>query len=358
MSNTVLRQNKLQKLVFEPEATLGTVETFDSSSLVIPAENVSFSADRGTRLIDRTSLMDGFAGDVSSALGTWAWSLSFDCEIHDCGNTQDTLTGYWPRLMGTCGWRIEDDGASLLMYPTTRELGDFSAGANTEPFGGSFGYIHNNNGTSDTAHYARGCTGVASFNLSTGERAMINFAHVGLVVGDKLIDTATADLSAVGDYSQIQGSPFVVKNMTCTFTDNLTSTAVAVAALSDVSISSGAETPEVQDACGTGNYGFAVSPVFWNTSPTISFTIADTNATDDYFFQRLFSGDTFSINLQIGAQGSSNYIEFNMPTVQFQDVSNGEANGYSTYQIEGKCVRVPGDGSNDSLMQIEYFYAE
>lgn len=358
MSNTNLRQAKLHKLVMEPEATLGTAETLDASSLVIPATDVSMSPDRGSRVIDRTSLMDGFAGDVEGAIGTWAWSLSFTSEVHDCGNTVNTLSGYWPRLLGSCGWRIEDDGSNLTCYPTTVELGDFSAGATTDPFGATFGYIQNNNGTSDTSMRSRGSTGTVDIDMSVGQPMTLSCNYKGLIVADKLLDTATADLSAVGDYSQLQGSPFVVKNLTCTFTDNSTSSTFDVTALSSLSISSGAEVPDVEDACGSGDYGFAVSPVFWNSSPTVSFTIADTNVTDDIIFARLFSGDTFSIVATIGSPDSDNFITVTLPTVQQTDVTLGEANGYTTYEIQGKCVRAAGDGTNDALMQIVYAYNE
>lgn len=356
MSNTVLRQNKLQRLIMEPEATLGTAETFDASSLVIPAENISVSPDRGTRIIDRTSLLDGYAGDVSGSVGTWGWSMSFDAFVHDCGNTQNQLTGYWPRLLGSCGFKAVDDGSEIVFSPTTAEIDDFSPGATTNPFGCSFGHFHNNNGTSDTVQFVRGATGVANFSLTTGEDMMINCSYVGLVSGGELIHTGTVDTSATGSYTQMQTPRFNVKNLTCTFTDNLTSTGVTVTALNDVTINSGAETPEVQEACGSGNYGFAVSPVFWNTSPTVSFTIADTDAVDDYFFQRLFTGDTFSIEVTATAP-SGNEITFSMPNVQFQNVSLGETNGYSTYQIEGKCVRLAGDGTDDALMQVVYTYS-
>lgn len=355
MANTTIRQDKLHKLVFAPETTIGTAAVFNASTLVVPAENVSFSPDRGTRVIDRTSLMDGYAGDVSGSIGSWAWSVSFDSYVHDTGNTQDNLTSYWAQLLGSCGFKADDDGSELVFSPTTLEIDDFSAGASTNPFAISLGYIHNNNGTSDTAHFVRGATGVATFNLSSGEDLRVSFAHVGLVSGGELIHTSTPDMSLTGSYTQMQGPRFNVKNLTCTFTDNLTSTGVTVTALNNVVINSGAETPEVLEACGAGNYGFAVSPVFWNTSPTISFEIADTNAVDDYFFQRLFTGDTFSIAVEAQAP-SGNTVEFIMPNVQFQNVSLGNTNGYSTYQIEGKCVRLAGDGTDDALMQIKYVY--
>jgi hypothetical protein len=359
MANAVVRQNKLHKLVFDPEATLGTFEAPDASSLVIPAENVSFTPSRGTRIISRTSLLDGYAGDVSGAVGTWAWTLGFDCEVHDTDNVPNTLVPYWGKLLVGCGFKASDDLSSTITFsPTTTEIGNYSAGAVTNPAGMSISYLHNNNELSDTAHQARGCTGVATLNMTTGERFMMNFAFNGLVVDDELIKTDDPNISAFGSYAQLQGSPFVVKNMTCTFTDNLTAAAVTVVALNSLTINTGAETPDVTNACGSGDYGFAVSPVFWNSSPTVNFTIADTDSTDDYIFQRFFSGDTFNISVTLTAiGGSGNTIEVSLPSVQFEDVSLGEQNGYSTYTISGKAVRAVGDGTDDALMQIIYTYA-
>ena len=152
MANAVVRQNKLHKLVFDPEATLGTFEAPDASSLVIPAENVSFTPSRGTRIISRTSLLDGYHGDVSGAVGTWAWTLAFDSEVHDTGNTVNTMVPYWGKLLIGCGFKGVDDGAAITFSPTTTEIGNYSAAATTNPAGMSISYLHNNNELSDTAH--------------------------------------------------------------------------------------------------------------------------------------------------------------------------------------------------------------
>jgi len=166
------------------------------------------------------------------------------------------------KLLVGCGFKAEDDGSSIIFSPTTTEIGNYSAGATTNPAAMSISYLHNNNQLSDTAHQVRGCTGVATLNMTTGERFMMNFAFNGLVVDDELIKTDSPNISASGSYAQLQGSPFVVKNMTCTFTDNLTTDAVTVVALNSLTINTGAETPDVTNACGSGDYGFAVSPVF------------------------------------------------------------------------------------------------
>jgi hypothetical protein len=355
MAQASVRQNKLRKLVFVPETTLGTAETLDDTSLVIPAENVTVSPSRGTRIIPRNALLDGFHGEVTGTAGSWGWTYSYDCEVHDCDNTVNTLSGYWPQLLGAAGFKAVDDGTNLVITPTQNNIGNFSAAATTNPFGLTMGFFLNDNDNSDYAHVMRGCTQNVTINASAGERLIMNFAGVGLVTGNQLIDT-TVTTDDVGDYSQIGGAPFVVQNMTCTFTDNDDASSMTVVALNDVSITAGSETPDVTEPCGSGNYGFAVSPVFWNRGGTVSFTIADTDATDAKVYQKFFSGTTFSITLQLSA-ASGNTIEIEMPKVQFEDVTSGEANGYATYSITGRMTRPIGDSSDGSFLKIDYAYA-
>jgi hypothetical protein len=241
--------------------------------------------------------------------------------------------------------------ASRTLYPTMAPIGGFSAGGATDgftnPFPVSLALLNNNTdandeptGDSDSAHYVRGCTGNATFNLTTGEIAQIAFSFKGLVEDDKLIDTSVSNVMANGSFAQIGNAPFVVKDATLVFTDNASSSAVAVTALNDVTIEMNANVPDVTSANVDGNQGFDVSPVFWDESPTVSFTIAETNASDDVIFQRLFSGDTFDIQLTLTTPDAAGVsIKFDINTLQQTDVTVGETNGYATYSITGKCVR-------------------
>ncbi len=355
MANAQVRQNKLRKLVFEPETTLGTAETLDGSSFVIPAENVTVSPSRGTRIIARNALLDGFHGEVTGTAGSWGWTYSYDCEVHDTDNTQNALTPYWGKLLCAAGFNAADDGTDLVFTPTQADIGNFSAGASTDPCALTLGFYLNDNGNSDYAHILRGCTQNVTINANAGERLIMQFAGVGLVSGNALIDTSV-DTDTVGSYAQITGAPFVVQNMTCAFVDNDDASSMTVVALNNVTITAGSETPDVTEPCGTGNYGFAVSPVFWNRGGTVGFTIADTDATDAKVFQKFFSGTTFSITLTLTA-ASGNTIEIALPKVQFEDVSSGETNGFATYQITGRMTRPIGDGTAGSFMSLTYTYA-
>ena len=371
MANQTVRQNKLRRLVFDPETSVGTFVTPSANSLVVPASDVSFTPSRGTRVISRAALVDGFHGEAPGAIGSWAWEVSFNSEIHhDSTYAPEDYDVYWCQLLGACGFKAEDNGVdTLTLYPTMAPIGGFSAAGATDgftnPFPVSLALLNNNtdandepSGDSDSAHYVRGCTGNATFNLTTGEIAQINFSFKGLVEDDKLIDTSVSNVMANGDFSQIGGSPFVVKDVTLVFTDNASASPVTVTALNDVTIEMNANVPDVQSANVNGNVGFDVSPVFWDESPTVSFTIAETNASDDVVFQRLFSGDTFDIQLTLESPDvAGRTIKFDINTLQQTDVTVGETNGYATYSITGKCVRAVGDGSDDALMQITYTYA-
>ena len=213
MSNTKLRQNKLRRLVFAPESALGTMETLGAASPVVPASNVSMTPSRGTRMISRAALVDGYHGEAPAVQGSFAWELSFDCELHHyAGYTANGYDVYWTQLLQGCGFKAEDDGLNTLtLYPTQANMGDWDPGAAddgfTNPCALSFGYYSNNTDSndepgsdSDSAHFMRGSTGNVSFNLTTGQLAQLSFNFKGLVENDKLIDTTVSNVAAIGTF--------------------------------------------------------------------------------------------------------------------------------------------------------------
>ena len=370
MANTV-RQNKLRRLVFAPESALGTFETLLPTSPVVPASDVSFTPSRGSRVISREALVDGFHGEAPGAIGSWAWEVSFTSELHHFASyTPENYDIYWTQLLQGCGFKAEDNGVdTLTLYPSMAPVGSWNPGGAsdgfTNPTSLSFGLLNNNTdandepvGDSDSAHFTRGCVGNASFSFTAGQIAQVSFNFKGLVENDTLIDTSVSNVMQTGSFTQIGGSPYVVRDATLVFTDNASASPVTITALNNVTIEMGANVPDVESANVNGNYGFDVSPVFWDASPTVSFTIAETNASDDVIFQRLFSGDTFDIQLTLAnpdVPGAT--IKFDINTLQQTDVTVGNTNGYATYTINGKCVRAVGDGSDDALLQITYTYA-
>ena len=371
MANAVVRQNKLRRLVFAPEDALGTFQTLTPTSLVVPASDVSFTPSRGSRVISREALVDGFHGEAPGAIGSWAWEVSFTSEIHHYASyTPEDYDVYWTQLLQGCGFKAEDNGSdTITLYPTMAPIGNWDPGAATDGFTNpaalSFGLLNNNTdandepaGDSDSAHFTRGCVGNVSFQFTAGQIATMQFSFKGLVQNDTLIDTSVTNVMQTGSFTQIGGAPYVVRDAVLVFTDNSTTNAVTVTALNNVSIDMGANVPDVECANVAGNYGFDVSPVFWDSSPTVSFTIAETNASDDVIFQRLFSGDTFDIQLTLANPDvPAATIKIDINTLQQSDVSVGNTNGYATYSINGKCVRAVGDGTDDALMQITYTYA-
>jgi len=371
MANNTVRQNKLRRLVFAPETTLGTAETLDGTSPVVPATSVTFAPTRGSRVISRAALVDGFHGEAPGAIGSWAWQVDFSSEIHhDSTYVAEDYDAYWVQLLLGCGFKAEDNGAdTITLYPTMAPIGGWDpAGATdgfTNPTALSFGFLQNNTdandepaGETDTGMFARGCVGNVNFSLQTGQIAQMNCSFKGLVVDDQLLDNNVTNAMAIGNFDQLGASPYVVRDATLTFTDNATSSAVQTYALTNLEVSMNANVPDVESANVSGNYGYEISPVFWDESPSVSFSLAETEATDDVVLQRLFSGDTFAIRLTLAnpdVAGAT--IEFVFPTLQQTDVTLGDQGGYATYQINGKCVRAVGDGSNDALMQIIYTYA-
>ncbi len=340
MANTNLRQTKRARVLLDLEATLGTYETPDANSIVLPVTAPSFAPSRGTRIIDRTATQDGYMGDVDGAVGSFGWTTPLEVDIHNA----NTRVPYWAQLMLMAGHAGEDladypatGDVSLALYPT---VGNITANANLlgdlTPCTGSLTLSRLNNGQ-DTAMRTRGNTGSITFNLTANQIVTMSFAGVGLVVNDTLYDTSDVDQTADGSVSAWR-TPFRYLNAVVELLDG-GGNPVQIPSPNSITLTSGAETPDVPEP--TEAQGFAISPVYWNTSPTISFTFAEVDDNADEIMARLFTGETMSLNVTLQDPSGRN-LRLECPRIQFTDVVPGDQGGWFGYTVSGKLTREAG----------------
>lgn len=340
------RQNKLRKIGYTLETSAGTYEAPTGGTLILPAENISVAFDRGTRIVSRAGVNDGFAGSVAGVSGTFGATVSFDMEVHDPG--AGIQYPYFFDILTACGMTVSGSSTTVAnCYPSTRKVSNYSAPSADTQYGPhltSLTYIENNNGTEDTRIPLKAGAGTWTLNLTEGERALfgLNF-HASPNTGSFI---ATDDV----DYAQnfvtsstgVSGSPLTVKNITCELSG---SGGISDILLSQVTIDSGFNLSETPDPCE--QFGFGPSNVFQDDAPTISFALAENDSTDEVVWQRFAKGQTFSLYLEFEF-GSGALFAIDIPTMQFDNVAYGNVNGYTTYQISARCVRAYGQNEDQS----------
>jgi hypothetical protein len=350
MANTSVYQSKNKRLVFDSEAAVGTAETLDASSLYIPAFDIAMSRDRGTQIIARDAVLDGFAGEMCGVPGSFGSSLSFSSEIHPVSGDNDI---YFIRLLQACGWSGTTAGGAVTMHPSSETIQAYAGGASpSTPSSVTFGLVHIIDTIDDTMQAMTGSTGNVDFVFNAGERAQLDFSFVGLQ-GDFI--TNTADLSAIGSFTGVDCVPFVVKGITATMTGSVAgSDVIDVVELSGITLNSNASTPDTLDP--TAADGFAVSPVFFNTAPTVSFQIAATSNNNTAFLQNFKAGRTIDITVSMAESTTSTSVALRMQQVQFTSISMEDRNGFESYSIEGKVVRDPGDDYNTAGSLLNFIW--
>lgn len=355
-----LRQSKLRKVLAEGEATVGTYETLDANTPVIPVIGFPMAAiDRGKGMIDRTATMDGQAGDNASIRGSSAWTVPLEMELHDSPNKYN----YWVQFLLACGFEginqpdtptVGQDTFALV--PSTLTYDNFSIlNVDHPPITMSVSVIQNNNELSDYVMRTRGFTGVASFNIATGDIAKMSVAGKALVVDavideDDFLDNSDINVSQFGDVPNTWATPYVCKGITLTITD--ANAIVRDLCVQSIAVNMNSNHPDFE--CPTETYGFDISPVMMDTSPTVDLVFPDGDEAQPWVFAQFRSGAVFSLQATL-ASSTGRTLTFTFPRLQFQTVSLGDASGFVNYTITAKAVRDPGDPGSD-IMEIAWLY--
>jgi hypothetical protein len=358
-----LRQSKLRKVLAEGEATVGTYEPLTSATPVIPVIGFpTATIDRGKGMIDRTATMDGQAGDNASIRGSSAWTVPLEMELHD----SPVKYNYWVQFLLACGFEgveapnFPNPGQdTFALSPSTLTYANFdSTNVDHPPTTMSVSIIQNNNQVSPLGDYVmrtRGFTGVASFNLTTGDIAKMSVAGKALVVDavlddDDFLDNSDPAVALEGDAPNTWATPYVCKAITLTITD--AGSNVRDLCLQSIAINMNSNHPDFE--CPTEEYGFDISPVLMDTSPTVDLVFPDGDQAQPWVFAQFRSGAIFTVQAEL-ASSTGRTLKFTFPQLQFQSVTLGDSGGFVNYTITAKAIRNPGDVGNN-IMSIDWLY--
>jgi hypothetical protein len=355
-----LRQSKLRKVLAEGEAVVGTYETLTNNTPVIPVIGFPTAAiDRGKAMIDRTATMDGQAGDNASIRGSSAWTVPLEMELHDSPDKYN----YWVQFLLACGFEgIEQPDTPIVgqdtfaLFPSTLTYANFDdTNVDHPPTTMSVTVIQNNNQSSDYAMRTRGFTGVASFNLTTGDIAKMSVAGKALVVdavldADDFLDNSDINVSQFGDVPNTWATPFVCKGITLAIAD--AALIPRTLCVQSIAVNMNSNHPDFE--CPTEEYGFDISPVMMDTSPTVDLVFPDGDEAQPWVFAQFRSGAIFTVVAEL-VSSTGRTLKFSFPQLQFQTVTLGDASGFVNYTITAKAIRNPGStGAN--IMDIAWLY--
>jgi hypothetical protein len=370
MANTNVYSTKSTKLVFALEPTSGTAVAIASGTTqlrTVPAQDLSIATDRGTRLIDRSTVLDGGPGGICSTWGSYGATVSFSAELHD---VEGMALPTWVRLLMAAGHEVfvdidTVDAPVSYIRPSTKTIANFAAvspwtpvaDTTYNPASATLCVAHEIEGATDPVRLqvVSGATGTAEFSFVPGERALINFTFVGLSAENILDAVDNVTFSTLGAYeSGDQCHPFVVKGITLSIIDDTDGDADALQAanLSSFTLTTNAETPEVVDP--RSPTGYAVSPVLFNTYPTVAFTLGSTAADEVHVMDSLVKGYPATVEVTLQSPISGNELKLTIPLIQYEDVAWGENGGYRTLEFTARVVRE--SGQTAPMYQLAWTY--
>lgn len=355
MANGLARQTKLWRIAIKPETTLGTFT--ESSSLNVPmVSGWTLTPDRGTGIIQRADVTDGRAGSVLGSPGSYGWSLSGDQEVQI---EEDTIWLPWVWTLIACGHKADVTTGSgiVTLTPTFQTQSGYTGGTDDQSPGSlSAIAIYDTNGTADAAQRVRGLTGSAQIKWTAGSRMMIGAALKGLVYetggASQMIDYADTSLTDIGTW-ETQNLPRVALSAVTTFTDLSDSSTLALEDFQEFTLDSAATVPDIASPATLN--GLGVSPVFWNDAPTLTMSIAASQAADLDFFAGWRDGRLFSMSTVYGVAGS-NQITLAVAALQLAGPpTRQDAEGKDRLALTFRCVRAE-LGSTADLYSLVYKY--
>ena len=372
-SNATPYASKGRRVAVQLESTPGTPDVTGPSTYLVPANDFSYSLDRGSGVIERSAVLDGFPGSICYTPGSRAASMSLTTEIHDSDLTAASAPDYYlSHLLLGCGFAAADgtdytgapDPQATIFFPSHEQI----TGATGIPLAGGEGpqsltvyhyYEDASIAGSSYQNVFRGSTAGLSLNLGAGEIATAECSMVGtLETADWMATPADGGLPTSFD-SSVSCKPYVVRSATITLTDSTggAGNAAQVVTLSDLNISFNAETPENQDP--TQEYGFGISPVLFPTAPTVSFTIGATEENNGFgafsgFLQQFRDGTQGSLLVVLDTgDNTGSTLTISIDKLQYTGVTWGDANGYVTYSIEAVAVRDPGSATPSVVIETK-----
>lgn len=373
-----LHQFKLQRFFFALSENIGTPQQLTSGGSIAATQNMLPATDisldfmgQGTGILTRENTMDGYAGQMCSVPGTFGYTGSFNCEVHEemAGEPLKPVAfPYFIKLLlcsGHQGFYSSDvDEFSVELSPSVGKIKNavsLASPVNSTMYGPYAGTVHWCVTTDPTGvttadqgwmEQAYDCTFIPTFNFEVGSILSVEFEMRGLLAGDPRKSLPTGAGYGTGEYADGVGcSPYVVKSMTVSIDDH------EPVSLSSLSFTTGFEFSEVVDARSVN--GIGASAVVLNSGTTVDFSFLS----EDYYtdigvtniMNSLYSQRTLEIQVQIEGPSGTTELEFDFPNVQYASAALTNSSEMSQYDVSATVVRPPAE---EELYYIKYKYTE
>jgi hypothetical protein len=326
MSNSYL--HKKQKLLFAPQATVGTAVTPTSSTYVVPAEDISFDLSRGSLNIDRAGINFGGPGSVQSKRGSTGWGISFTSEIH--GSTLALNPSLAPLL--SCGLvAVNETGDTVYRVARGCSLAGQNGSLPEGPGCATMWLVED----CGVTRKAQDVTGTAVINLEAGERATVSYTMVGRVLQgtalqNSVINTTSTELGFGATTGW--GLPYVVTAITAKIDGE------DPVNLQSLAFDLGMDVSDIGDPLAVGGLGITKPEL--QDSVLVSFNVAQDANNRSSFWTKFFNDGKITVTATLtGPDGST--IELSSQNLRHDPVSTEDVNSRRHYGISAKCFIDP-----------------
>jgi len=341
-----LRQSKIKRFAILPQTDCSTYNSnVTSAGIALPVIEFTANLDRGTGLISRADLMDGYGHEVDGVMGSNGWSLSATSELFLLPDNATVDYPSWAIMLLACGMAgTLDSGAdTITLAPSVKPPATTTLVGSSDPVALSGVMWAQGDGSNDFRHLFKSISGTWSMNLPTGERATIQYDLKGLIQEDSsAIARLSGNMNSSNSFQSAGGAAaLVVKGITASIPDSSGTTPVA---LQNLTLTYNASIPDVPNPLDSHGLGYG-KPILAE-APTVEFSIGvQPSQNDVYFWTQYMSGTPVAITITLTSGVAGRDLVISLPRVQYTQPSLGEADGYDQYTIGGRCVRALGSSS-------------
>jgi hypothetical protein len=343
-----VRQFKLRQMSLAPETTIGTAISVSASPspwVQLPILTGTITASEGSRIIDRSANADGFAGSAESAIGSFAYAVAFEAEIHGQANTDVPLFVRWLGMTGhNC---VGDSGAgTYTCTPSTLPLANYPAAPTpydtTIPPHAETGvavFLDGDTGNVDSYTRATSVVGTHTFTLpSNSDRPTFGFTGLGYITdGDALVTTGV-DLQAFA--TKITGRPVAFRGATISI-QTVGGTAYDGVELKSFVFTQGANVRATE--APQNQWGFTTPSVFQDAGATVSFQLANTIGDEAKAWVDWRGGAFLAVTITLDLGTCT--LALNLPRLELQDVTESDDGGARALTYNAKCTRPNGSST-------------
>lgn len=342
-----VRQSKLFSLALAPETTIGTPVAVSPGTTFTrqPALTASVVPSEGSRKISRAANADGFAGSAESAIGSFAYKVNFECELH---NQANTVVPEFVKWLGMTGHNcVGDSGAgTYVCTPSTVPLANYPAApvafdTTIPPFAGTgvLARLDGDSGAVDSYTRATSCVGTHILTLpANSERPTFAFDGLAYITDGDALRTTGVDLKSFG--AVITGRPTTFRGATISIS-TVGGTSYDGVEIKNFVLTQGANVRATQ--APQNQWGFATPSVFQDVGASVSFQLADTIGDEAKAWADWIGGEFIDVTIELDLGTTT--IELNIPRLEYTDVVESDDGGARVLTYTGTCTRPNGSAT-------------